>query len=271
MDSHFAPAARVLLHLQPDDLPVLRATRDGLAGWARRIDEADAHGVGELVLRDPLMALRTLAQVAHALPAHHADSVQTVKAALLLTGIEPFFRRCAGLCVVQEQLAGRPAALAGALAALERAHASARVAAAFAVHRQDHEVELLHQAALLHDFPDLLLWCAAPAAALELQALGQSDPGLRAIDAQQAVLGTTFDLVATALLERWRLPAALCEAGRWWMADSPGARCVRLAVRLVRHLQQGVSHPAMQDDLHDAGRLLNLSPTAVFALVRKML
>jgi HD-like signal output (HDOD) protein len=267
----FEDVAQRLLRLEPRDLPVLRATRDGIVRWSTRRDDVDAARLADLALRDPLMCLRALQHVAATLGERLANPVQTVTSALVLTGIEPFFRVFSNLSVLQDRLADQPQALHGAMAAIERAHVAARLAAAFAVHRQDDDAELLHQAALLHDFAGLLLWCEAPGAALEIAHRQRLDPQLRSEQAQRAVIGCTLDSVGQQLLERWGMGACLREAARTLDENGPAARTVRLAVRLARHLARSWTNAALPDDFRDLGLLLNIPPEGAAMLVRHAL
>jgi hypothetical protein len=271
METQPSPAARRLLALAPTDLPVLQATRQGIEHWSARRDEADANRLADLVLRDPLMVVRTLAYVAGRLGARLATPVQTVTAALVLTGMEPFFAAFADVPVLEHRLADQPDALQGALEAIERARAASRIAAAFAVHRQDDDAELLHQAALLHGFAGLLLWCEAPADALAIAARQRHDPQLRSADAQRAQLGTALDAIERELLERWGMALPLRQAGRG--VDAAREQAVRLAVRIARHVQGpgGWHNAALPDDWAEAGALLHLPPAGAASLVRAAL
>ena len=263
--------AQRLSVLEPAALPVLRATHAAIAHWAARADEVDASRLADIALRDPLMCLRMLQHVAATLGRRLQTPVQTVTAALVLTGIEPFFRAFRDLPVLEDRFAAHPAGLHGVLAAVTRAHAAARISVAFAVHRQDDDVELLHQAALLHDFPELLLWCVAPDAALELARLRRQEPQMADGEAERQVLGGELAAVGQALLQRWELPASLCEAARALDMHGPAALNVRLAVQIAHHLQDGWQHPALAEDLRQAGLLLNLPPDGVASLVRHAL
>jgi hypothetical protein len=185
----------------------------------------------------------------------------------VLTGIEPFFRDFADLPVLEERLADRPAALAGALAAVERAHCAARLAAAFAIHCRDEDVELLHQAALLDNFTGVLLWCEAPERALRMAARQRDDPALRSADVQREVLGVELEPLAHHLMEHWGLPISLRQLGQAARRDG---RTVKLAVRIARHLQTSWQNAALVDDFAELGLLLNLPSHLAAALVRQV-
>jgi HD-like signal output (HDOD) protein len=228
------------------DLPVLRATADAVHQLASHADDADAHTLAGTVLADPLMGLRVLAG-ATARQSRLATPVETVTAALVLTGIDPFFRDCATLPVLEDRLAG--ASRAEALAVVERSHLAARIAAAFAIHRQDEDVEEVHLAALLHDFPAVLACYFAGSA--------QALPG-------------PAGAIADALLQRWGLPETLRTLAREPAGSAAGPRTVAIAVRIATHVQRGGWHaPELAADCVDAGHLLNLQPHAAMVLARE--
>lgn len=266
-----SPSAQRLLQLQPRQLPVLRVTRDAVVYWAARRDEADASRLADIALRDPLMGLRTLVHVATTFRDRLSSPVQTVTAALVLTGIEPFFRAFADLPVLEDKLAHEPRALAGAMTLVDRSRRAARLAAAFAVHRQDSDAELLHQAALLHGFAGLLLWCEAPVAALQIADMQRQEPQMRSAQAQAAVLGCTVEALGQRLLESWGVAEAMREAARAIDDNGPAARTVRLAVQIARHLDGGWHDPALPADMQEAGQLLNLPAAGAASLVRSAL
>ncbi len=260
--------AQRVLALVPGQLPVLAASREAIAAWAGREDEVDAHRLADIALRDPLLCLRVLQHVASTLGDRLSNRVQTVTSALVLTGIEPFFRAFGDLPTLEDRLAHDPAALAGARAAIDIAHASARIAAAFAVHRNDGDAELLHQGALLHDFPSILLWVEAPHAAAAIPRLLREQPQLRTLQAQTMLLGCDLGWLGRRLLQDWGLHGAVREAARALDENGSAAQTVRFAVRIARHLELGWQHPVVQEDLRAAGaELLNLPGPGVAHLV----
>ncbi len=257
-----------LLSARP--VPVLAATRDALAQCRERPDHVDANALADVVLRDPLMALRLLTVVTQRLGPRLTRPVETVTAGLVLLGIEPFFHAFTDLEVVEDRLADRPEALAGVQAQVARAHRAARLAAAFAVHRQDDNAETLHQAALLTQFSGLLLWCEAPDAAQAIVDRQTADPHLRTVDAQRAVLGVELAAVESALMAQWGLPSLLAELMQPGLPTPPGPRTVRLAVRIARHSQRSWDDPALAQDYAELGRLLHVPAPAAQALVREV-
>lgn len=271
MDRDWGPEARAwIARLAAAPLRVLGSTRDELAAWREQPDRVDAHRLAGIVLRDPALCLRVLCDTAE-FNARLATPLETVTAALLVTGIERFFRSTEGLAGLEDHLQDNPPALHGALGLVERSWSAARIAAAFAIHRQDEDAELLHQAALLANVTELLAWCESPAQMLDIARRQRSDPQLRTAHAQLEVLGVDLAALQPAVLELRGVPDSvrlLLEPGNGGHA---GARCVALASRLARHLQVGWDNAALGDDFHDAGELLHVPSSAAAELVRQAL
>ncbi len=251
-------------------IPVLRSTRDAIAAWQQMPDRADANSLANTVLHDPLMTLRVLTCVQQRLGSRLRTPVETVTAGIVMLGVEPFFTHLGDPPVLEDRLAGQPEALAGALQAIARAHRAASLAAAFAVQRQDEDAEVLHQAALLDNFAGLLLWCEAPALALQIAHRLQADAALRSADVQRAVLGVELTTLEHALMTQWGLSDVLRNMTDPGQSARPGARSVMLAVRIARHSQNDWDNAALPDDYAELGQLLNISSGAAGQLVQEV-
>lgn len=249
------------------DLPVLARTTEALQELAANEDAVDAHMLAEVVTQDPLMTLKLLTHVAGLRRGRGGGDIETATEALVMLGIPPFFRVFGQQQSVQDTLAGEPEALSGFNRVLRRAHRAANFALAFAVHRMDHDAPVIHEAALLHDFGELLLWLRAPALALEIAARQRADPQLRSIDAQRKLLHTSLPELQHALMVRWRLSELLIRITDDQHHQDPQVRNVMLAIRLARHSASGWENPALPDDLHDIGALLNLAPDPTLRLI----
>ncbi|NWG74358.1 MAG: HDOD domain-containing protein [Rubrivivax sp.] len=239
-------------------IPVLASTAATIAEWSDHEDAVDARLLTELLADDPLATLRLLVHVAHVRGDRSDSQAETVTAALMLLGVGPFFRAFGGLPTVEARLAGHPEALAGLHAVLRRAQRAATFALGFAVHRMDPDAPVIHEAAQLHDFAEMLLWCHAPALALEITRRQAADPALRSAAAQRDVLGVELVDLQQALMRAWRLPPLLVRLDDDRHADAPSVRSVLLAQRLARHSAQGWDNPALPDDVDDVARLLQL-------------
>ena len=246
-------------------LPVLACTALALEELRDVEDEVDAHLLAQTVASDPLMTLKLLAHVAELRRGREGSEVETVTEALVMLGIPPFFRAFALLPTAEERLALQPQALVGFQRVLQRSHRAARFAIGFAVHRMDHDAPVLHEAALLHDFAELLLWLRAPQLALQIEQRQVAEPGLRTANLQRELLNVDLLDVQHALMLAWRLPSLLVQiTDDHAQHPSIQARNVQLALRVARHSAHGWDNPALPDDIRDIAELLHMGtePTA---------
>ena len=252
-------------------LPVLESTAAALEGMRAMEDGVDAHMLAEAVVSDPLMTLKLLAHVAHLRRGRDGGEVETVTQALVMLGIPPFFRAFGPQQTPQAWLAGQPEALAGFEAVLSRSHRAARFAMGFAVHRMDHDAPVIHEAALLHDFAELLLWLHAPALALQIAGMQAADSTLRSAAAQQAVLNTDLAALQHGLMLAWRLPSLLVRiTDNHSKEPTSQVRNVLLAIAVARHSALGWDNAALPDDVRSVAALLHLSQDAALRLLREI-
>ena len=254
-------------HFERAQIPVLAQTKDGIEALKVNEDEVDANTIGEMLAGDPLMTLKILIQASAQRSVRSTTEIETVIGALVMMGIPPFFATFGSEQTVDECLAHQPQALDGLNETIRRAHRSATFALAIAVHRMDPDAAIIHAAASLHDFAEMLLWCHAPSLALEIRQAQRHDANLRSVLAQREVLNIDLAELQQSLLKAWQLPTRLAR-----MIDSnhpqhPSAQSVNLAVRLARHTANGWNNPAIQDDVAALATLLNLSETATRELL----
>jgi HD-like signal output (HDOD) protein len=249
------------------EVPVLAETAGALEALRANEDAADANLLAELTATDPLMSLKVMTCAAANRHSRLVTDAETVVAALLMMGITPFFRAFGPQPTVETRLQALPDALAGLRAVLTRSHRAARFALGFAVHRGDHDAALIHLAALLHEFAELLLWCHAPTLALALQARLQREPGLRSLTAQREMLHVELPDLQQALMKAWRLPELLVRTADDRHADHPRVQMVKLAIQLARHTAAGWDNPALPDDIAAVAQLLNLGQEPTLALL----
>jgi len=240
------------------EIPVLADTADALEALRANEDAADANMLGELIAADPLMTLKVLAHASAHRHRRLVTDTETVTATLVMMGIAPFFRAFGPQPTVEQRLAPRPEALAGLRVVIRRSHRAARFALGFAVHRMDHDAPVIHLAALLHDFAEMLLWCHAPALALEIRRRQQADPALRSALAQRDVLNIELADLEQALMRAWHLPELLVRITDDRQATHPQVRTVKLAIQLARHTAAGWDNAALPDDVAEIASLLNL-------------
>jgi len=257
-------------HFAAAPIPVLAETAEALAVLAPRQEEVTAGQLAPLVLADPLMTVKLLAHVAQRRSARALTGSETVSQAILMMGVQPFFSAFTTQPVIEAQLADWPAALAGVRRVLDRSHRAALFALAFAVHRKDPDAEIVHEAALMHDFAEALLWCHAPALALAVEQLRAGDPTLGSARAQRAVLNIELCDLEQSLLRTWRLPDLLVRITDDRQSGDLQARTVLLALRIARHSAGGWGNAAVAQDLRAAADLLGLSSEAVREKVMRL-
>jgi HD-like signal output (HDOD) protein len=257
-------------HFRSAEIPVLAQTAEALERLRVNEEKVDANGLGEMIANDPLMSLKVLAYASTHRGARVVTDFETVTAALVMMGISPFFAAFGPQPTIEAKLAHEPEALQGLMDTLTRAHRGANFALGFAVHRMDHDAAVIHAAALLHDFAEMLLWCHAPALALQIRRAQQADPTLRSSAAQRAVLNIELPDLQQSLMKSWRLPELLVRISDERHAETANVRSVLLALRLARHTAKGWDNPAIPDDVNDIASLLNLSQAAALQLVREI-
>ncbi|MGL6112641.1 MAG: HDOD domain-containing protein [Rubrivivax sp.] len=257
-------------HFLNAPIPVLADTAELLESFRANEDAVDAHLLAQTIADDPLMSLKLLAHVAGVRTTRSTTDPETVTAALLLLGIGPFFRAFGAQATVDDRLAAHPQALQGLNQVLERAHRGAAFALAFAVHRMDPDAQVIHAAALLHDFAEMLLWLHAPALATQLAERQRLDPTLRSAQAQRELLNIELPDLQQALMRAWRLPELLVRINDERRADSAQVRNVLLALRLARHTARDWDNAALPDDVRDIAVLLNLGEGPTLNLLREI-
>ena len=254
------------------EIPVLADTAEALEHMRATEDDVDAHILGEAFASDPLMTLKVLVHASEQRRSRNAGlraDAETVTAALVLTGISPFFRAFGPQPTLEAVLADHEEALLGLSRVMQRAERASRYALGFAAHRADPDAAVIHSAALLHDFAEMLLWVHAPDLALQIARLQEQDRHLRSIQAQRQVLGITLADLEQALMKRWHLPELLTRFTADTDGRDPQVRCVQLAVRLARHTARGWDDAGVPDDLHDIADLLNLGPEPTLKLLHE--
>ena len=251
------------------EIPVLAETAEALELMRANEDAVDANSIGEMIANDPLMTLKVLAYAAAHRSSRLMTDAETVTAALVLMGITPFFREFGAQPTVEQRLAPQPQALEGLQRVLLRAERSARYALAFAAHRMDPDAAVIHSAAMLHDFAEMLLWVHAPDLALQMRQRQVADRQLRSAAVQRELLNIELSDLEQALMQAWHLPELLAHITNDKRANDPQVVCVKLAVRLARHTADGWEDAAIPDDLREIGALLNLGPEHTLKLLHE--
>jgi HD-like signal output (HDOD) protein len=240
------------------EIPVLRQTARALAEAHERVESINVREVANIVLRDPLMTVRVLRYCMRNRGRRQLLDLNTVEHAVMMLGVEPFFRHFAQFDIVEDLLKPHPQALLGLLQVVKRAQRAARYAQDWATWRCDLNNEEVAVTALLHDLAEILVWCFAPQQALAIRDLQKNTPNIRSAVAQKAVLGFSLGELQLTLCRKWELPELLLSMMDDAHQERARVRNVKLAVDLARHSANGWDDPALPDDFRAIAALMNI-------------
>ncbi|APW45737.1 HDOD domain-containing protein [Rhodoferax antarcticus] len=252
------------------EIPVLAATAAALEELRAREDDVDANMLTSVIQADPLMTLKVLSFAAGLRKPSHATQTESITTSLVLMGISPFFRHFGPQRTVEDWLADQPEARQGLQTLLLRAERAGQFALGFAVHRGDTDATIIHQAAFLNDFAEMLVWLHAPVLAVKIRDAQAADSTLRSSLIQKEVLGVEMADLRQALMKLWHLPELLINISDNRNARRSNVRCVVLAVRLARHTAVDWDNAAVPDDVKEIARLLNNSLHATLGFLHKI-
>lgn len=257
-----------VLYFSGAELPILRQTARRLEEARQNIDKVSGRDVAQIVLQDPLMAVRVLAYIQPFRGKHLRSDITTIASAVMMLGIEPFFRKFENPLTIEATLKDEPQAMLGVLQVIRRVQRATRYAHDWAFARHDINVEEVALAALLHDLTEILLWCFAPKLAIEIRTMQLADKTLRSATAQEHVLGITLFDLQLALCRAWHLPELLKSLMDDAHADLPRVQNVTLAVNLARHSAKDWTDAALPDDFAAIEKLLRIDRETLIARLR---
>lgn len=264
---HIGAWTHYFLHAE---IPVLATTAAALEDLRAREDDVDANMLTPMIQADPLMTLKVLSFAAGLRKPSHATQTESITTSLVLMGISPFFRHFGPQRTVEDWLADQPEARQGLQTLLRRAERAGQFALGFAVHRGDPDATIIHQAAFLNDFAEMLVWLHAPTLAVKIRDAQDADSSLRSSLIQKEVLGVEMADLRQALMKLWRLPELLISISDDRNAERSMVKCVVLAARLARHTALDWDNAAVPDDVNEIAHLLNASPRATLGFLRKI-
>ena len=244
--------------LGSNEMPILRQTARKLEQARQNMDTISGRDIAGIVLQDPLMAVRVLAYIQPFTGKHLRSEITTIANAVMMLGIEPFFRKFEAPNTIEAMLKDEPQALLGLLQVIRRVQRASRYAHDWAFERHDMNNEEVALAALLHDLAEILLWCFAPGLASEIRDKLQKDKTLRSHVAQEEVLGFPLVELQKALCSAWHLPELLNTLMDDSNAHLPRVQNVTLAVNLARHSTDDWTNAALPDDFAAIERLMHI-------------
>ncbi|MDO9053023.1 MAG: HDOD domain-containing protein [Gallionella sp.] len=249
------------------ELPVLKHTSRDLAALRADDEKLTAHSIAHAIKHDPLMTLKLLRYLqSHKHRTQTTDVIQ-VEQALLMLGLEPFFKHVAPQPLIEDLLKTHAVALPPLLRLIHRAHRASEYAYDWAVYLHDLHFEEVRVAALLHNLAEILMWCFAPDAMLKIRDIQQHDKALRSYAVQEQVLGFSLNALQKALVSQWALPELLHTLADEHGVKHPRVRIVNLAINLARHSANGWDDAALPDDYKELGELLHLPTDQAMLMV----
>lgn len=240
------------------EMPVLRQTARRLEEARQNIDKVGGRDIANIVMQDPLMAIRVLAYIQTVSGKHLRSDITNIANAVMMIGVEPFFNKMDTSLCIETMLKSEPQALLGVLQVIRRAQRASHYAHDWAFERHDMNIDEVALAALLHDLAEILLWCFAPKLAIEIRDRQHADKALRSATAQEQVLGIQLSDLQLALRSVWHLPELLNTLLDDANAQSPRVQNVTLAVNLARHSAGGWEDAALPDDFQAIEKLLHI-------------
>lgn len=263
-----ASLADWLAFLGRADIPVLKRTARELERLREDEVQLNARAVADVVTDDPLMTVKLLRYMQTHKRRNQTHELVDVKQALLMMGLDTFFREVPAMPIAEEMLKEHRAALVYLLRTVRRAQRSAYYAFDWALRLHDLHAEEVQVSALLTHVSEMLMWCFSPERMLEIQKLQATDHAMRSADAQTLVLGFAGLELQRQLTITWRLPELLRNLMDPALAQSTRVRNVMLAVNLARHSAHGWHDAALPDDFDEIAALLHMDPNKVMALVK---
>lgn len=196
---------------------------------------------GDIILKDPGLALQTLKQLQQSSTKKRgSSSTAGMEQAAMLLGMERV-QGLPGKCPrIEDVLQGQ--ALRGYQSAVTRAFHAAYQAWDWAFLKRDISPDEVLLSALMHDSAELALWVNAPDRIHQLRRLIFRDK-MPAAEAQYITLGDSLEHFGRRLAEAWNLPQLVHEALRPEYSNEPRVRGIVLAVQLARQVEWGWYSP----------------------------
>jgi HD-like signal output (HDOD) protein len=241
------------------EMPVIRQTARRLEEARLNIDSISGRDIANIVLQDPLMAVRILAYIQPLSGKHLRSDITNIANAVMMMGIEPFFNSLGQPLTIEAMLHDEPQAMLGVLQVVRRLQRASKYAHDWAFERHDTNIEEVTLAALLHGLAEILLWCFAPKLAIEIRNRQLADKTLRSAIAQEQVLGIRLFDLQLALCNAWHLPELLKILVDDANAHLPRVQNVTLAVNLARHSATSWEDAALPDDFKGIEELLHIN------------
>lgn len=265
LEKPFPTAGQYIHFLAARELPVRAQSVRGLEAMRASSDSVTARDVAAIVLGDPLFAVKVIVWLErHRHPSQNHD-ITTLDRAILMIGVEPFFRAFEEMPTIEEQLSEHTGALAEASRVADWAREASHLARECAILRHDIGVGEVALATLLRPLGELLLWVFAPTLAEQIRTHPRRMPGHHDVVAQKDVLGCSEREILLGLAHQWHLPELLISLMDEANGSNPRVRTVALSIDFARHLaQEDWSSAALPGLFNNLAHLLPVTREQLF-------
>ena len=255
-------------YLTKVEIPVLKQTSRKLSALIENVDHLDARSLAHVIKSDPLMVVKLIRYLQQNRIRQQAHEIMEVEQILIMLGLDNALKNVSAKPHVEDLLVKEHReALVYLLKVTHRAKVASAYAFDWAVRLHDLHYEEVRIAALLHDLAEILMWCFAPKAMLQIKSIQIQNKTIRSQHIQEKVLGFSLYALQHALATQWRLPELLITLMNDSHNDQQRVRNVFLAVNLARHAANGWDDAALPDDYEQIGLLLHLKPEEVMTII----
>ena len=109
-----------LAFISKAELPILRQTARHLDKARQQADQISGRDITDIVLQDPLLAIRVLAYIQEVSHGRLHSDITNIASAVMMLGIDPFFRKFEQPLTLETMLRGQRQALLGVLQVILR-------------------------------------------------------------------------------------------------------------------------------------------------------
>jgi len=241
------------------EIPLLKYTARAIEHLKKDEENLSARAIAHVVNQDPMMIFRVLRYMQTHKRSNQLHDLVLVEQAILMMGMDAFFRNLPLIPLVEDTLQKNLPALTHFLRLVHRSHRAAHHAYEWALLLRDLRAEEVRVAAILHDLAEMLMWCFAPDKMSRIYNLQQANKALRSQAAQEEVFGFNFVELQIALAESCQLPPLLLALMKDQASKVQRIRNVSVAVNFARHSANGWDDAALPDDYKDIAELLRVN------------
>ncbi|SEM75668.1 HDOD domain-containing protein [Nitrosomonas marina] len=250
------------------EIPILKQTARKLSAVTENVDRLSARNIAQIIKNDPLMVVKLMRYLQLNRGRSQIHEIWEVEQILLMLGLENTMKIVSAKPYVEDFLGiTHREALVCLLKVTQRNRMASAYAYDWAIRLQDLHYEEIRIAALTYDIAEILMWCYAPKAMLQIQHIQTKNKTIRSRQLQEKLLGFSLYALQYALITRWKLPELLITLMDDNCHDQRRVKNVILAANLARHAANGWDDAALPEDYEQIGQLLHLDPEEVTTVI----